>query len=91
MKNIRYMRFAAKVLKVIVVFNILTGLWGLYLNLAGAQMVSIDSININNEPGLLTTGSFIITTFIGIFILYTAARGLELFADVSEKIISKPD
>jgi len=87
-KNIKYLRWATKVLKIIVVLNILTALWGLYLNLAGAEVILVGTESINNKPGLLTTGSYAYTAFVGIFIMYTAARGLELFADVAEKILT---
>ena len=87
-KNIKYLRWATKVLKIIVVLNILSALWGLYLNLAGAEVVLVGTESINNKSGLLTTGSYAYTAFVGIFMMYTAARGLELFADVTEKILT---
>jgi hypothetical protein len=86
-KNIKYIRWAAKVFKVIATVNLLNGLLGLCTNLSGAQVITIDAISVHNEPGLLTTGSFIFNAFAVIFVTYTAARGLELFADVAEKIL----
>lgn len=88
LKNIKYIRFASKIAKIIVIYHILNSLWGLALNLVGTQMIVIDNITINNKPGILTTGSLIIFSLITIFVFYTAARGLELFADVAEKILT---
>lgn len=90
-KNVKYIRWAAKVFKIIAVVNLLNGLLGLCTNLSGAQVITIDAISVHNEPGLLTTGSFIFNAFAVIFVTYTAARGLELFADVAERIMSTPD
>ncbi len=87
LKNIKYIRFASKFVKIIVVYHILNGLLGLALNLSGTQMVVIDNLTINNQPGLLTTGSLVINSLITIFVFYTVARALELFADIAEKVL----
>jgi hypothetical protein len=51
----------------------------------GATFIS--QPNVAQSPDLLSLGSLIFNVFAGVFVIYTAARGLELFADVAEKIM----
>jgi len=85
-KNFKYIRLATKVLKIIVIINILIGILSICLSFS-SNVVVVNGNSIENTPGFLTTGTFIFNTFVGIFVMFTAARGLELFADVAEKIL----
>ena len=86
-KNIKYIRWATKVLKIIVVINILNSLFGLCLLLSGATIIPADT-NVAQTSNVLSVASYIFSVFTATFIMYTAARGLKLFADVAEKILT---
>ena len=86
-KNVKYIHWAARLLKILVVINILIAVLGLCALVGGATIIPSDT-NIPQTASVLSVGSFIFSVFIGNFIMYTAARGLELFADVAEKIMT---
>ncbi len=83
-KNVKYIRRAVTIIKLIVIINILLGSLAVCASLSDTG-VMINGEAIQNKPGFLTTGSAIFNLFVGIFVMFTAARGLELFADVAEK------
>jgi len=86
-KNIKYLRWASKVLKIILVINTLNGLLGVCLLFSGSVTI-ISQTNVAQTPDLLSTSSVIFNVLAGVFLIYTAARALELFADVAERIMN---
>jgi hypothetical protein len=86
-KNAKYILWAAKIIKIAVFINILIAVVGLCALIGGATIIPGDT-NIPQKASVLSVGSFIFSVFIGNFIMYTAARGLELFADLAERIMT---
>lgn len=85
-KNIKYLRWASKVLKIILVINTLNGLLGVCLLFSGGATI-VSQTNVAQTPDLISTANVIFNVLAGVFVVYTAARALELFADVAEKIL----
>lgn len=87
--NIKYIRWAAKVLKVVMVINILIGFGTMYLTTIAAMIAGTRGGTITT--GIVAGGFTILIDFVGIivnaFILYTAARGLELLSDMAYTLL----
>ena len=85
--NIRYARWAAGVLKIIMVLNVIIGL----VVFAASLLFPAAAIAQRNMPGtaLGITINFgaLITIAIQAFMTYTAARALELLADVAYHLL----
>ncbi len=78
--NIKYIQWAAKVLRIIMVINILIGFGTMVASVVGGVIVL-------GAGGFVAGLVTILIQFVGIlinaFFIYTAARGLELVADMA--------
>ncbi len=82
--NIKYIRWAAKVLKIVIVINFVIGFARMSMT---AGLVAF-TVNKGTVPaGIITISIDFIGIIIYAFILYTAARGLELLADVGYHLL----
>ncbi len=85
--NIKYIRWAAGVLKIIMVINIILGLLGFL----GGLLIPITAASQGNS-GVAGASIFLnlgalITIAVNAFITYTAARALELLADIAYHLL----
>lgn len=80
--NVKYIRWAAKVLKVIMVINLILEVVLFLATLLGSALATSQS-TVGASVGFTLSITGIISVIIKAFITYTAARGLELLADVA--------
>lgn len=85
--NIKYIRWAAKALRVIMVLNILTGFGGMFITVGVTAASGLSMGRAAIPVGSITIVFQFITVLINAFLIYTAARGLELLADIAYHLL----
>lgn len=85
--NIKYIRWAAGVMKIVMVINIILGLIGF----VGSLLVPVGAALNGNATGMVAgfTINFgvLISIVVNAFLTYTAARALELLADIAYHLL----
>lgn len=88
-ENIKYIRWAARMLRIIMMVNILIGFGSIFLSVFGTAIGAVSAGAAIVPVGLVA----IIIQFIGIlvnaFFIYTASRGLELMADIAFHLLQQ--
>ena len=86
-ENIKYIRWAAKILRGIMTFNIMFGITsfvsGLFIPVATASR----GYALGTSAALLVNFEALVSIFILAFITYTASRALELLADIGYHLL----
>jgi uncharacterized membrane protein len=85
--NIKYIRWAAGALKIIMVINIIIGLIGFVGSLAAPVLAAASGSAAGTVVGFSLNIGMLVTIAINAFMTYTAARGLDLLADVAYHLL----
>ena len=85
--NIRYIRWAATTLKVVIVINLILGLLAFIATFVFPVAAAVNGNVPATGFGLVINFGALVILIINAFITYTAARGLELLADIAHHLL----
>lgn len=85
--NVKYIRWAAKIIKIIMVINLILEFVVFSAAFLGALLVSGQTISGGSSLGFTISITGFVGIFIKAFLTYTAARALELLADIAYHLL----